>query len=365
MPFPGYYYSGRETTREPVDVEVTSDGLTLQRAGAPPRHWRFDALRLPMRPGPGGPVHIEHGGPPPETLVLLDTAILDRIHDVAPDVARRFPRPAGAGRQLLVVGAGLGLVAALLVALYLLGLPRLADVAAARIPVAWEEKLGRAVFESMAPESARCTTPEVTAVVERLVARLESAGGAHPYRLTVAVVDSSEVNAFAAPGGYIVVYTGLLERMESPEELAGVLAHEIQHVWLRHSTRGLLRRGSTGLLLSLLTGDGGALAALLSTADNLAALAYSRGDEEAADREGMRLMKAARLDPAGMIAAFRTLKEVLPATPGLISYLSTHPEPDARIATLEAAAATHSGDVEPFVLDRPWAELRRACAGGS
>ena len=149
--------------------------------------------------------------------------------------------------------------------------------------------------------------------------------------------------------------------MDGPEEMAGVLAHEIQHVWLRHSTRSLLRRASAGVLLSLVTGNGGALSGILQSADNLAALAYSRGDEETADREGMRLMQAARLDPAGMTGAFRKLMEVLPETPGVVRYLSTHPETAVRMAKLEAMALGAHPSPTPFPLNRPWSELRLGC----
>lgn len=364
MSLSGHYYSHRDSRRETVEVSVTPEGLALRHADGPAGFWPYAEIRLPMKPGPGGPVHFERGAPWPETLVFLDGRILDRIHALAPQEAARFPRPAGSGRLLGLVFAGLAAFAALLLLAYFQGIPRLADRVAARIPVAWEETLGQAVFASLAPEASRCTDPELTATLERLVARLQAADPTRPYTLRVAVVDTAVVNAFAAPGGYLVVYAGLLERMDGPDELAGVLAHEIQHVWLRHSTRGLLRRASAWLLLSLIAGDGGALAGILHSADKLAALAYSRDDEEAADREGMRLMRAARLDPAGMIGAYRKLKEVLPETPGVVSYLSTHPGTAVRIEKLEAMALGADGPATPFPLNRPWSELRRGCRAG-
>lgn len=364
MSFSGHYYSGRDTRREIVDVSVTPEGLTLRRVDGPASFWPYAEIRLPMKPGPGGPVHFERGAPLPETLVFLDGRILDRIHEIAPRESARFPRPAGSRQVLGLAFAGLAAFVGLLLLAYFQGIPRLADRVAARIPVAWEEKLGQAVFASMAPEASRCTDPELTATLERLVARLQAADPTRPYTLRIAVVDTAAVNAFAAPGGYIVVYAGLLERMDGPDEVAGVLAHEIQHVWLRHSTRSLLRRASAWLLLSLVTGDGGALSGILQSADNLATLAYSRGDEETADREGLRLMRAARLDPAAMIGAYRKLKEVLPETPGVVSYLSTHPETAVRIGKLEAMAVGADAPPTPFPLNRPWSELRLGCRAG-
>ena len=77
-------------------------------------------------------------------------------------------------------------------------------------------------------------------VIDELVLTLTKALPSNPYAFRVSVVDSPVVNAFAAPGGYIVIYKGLLKYTKSPEELAGVLAHEIEHVIHRHVTRMLL-----------------------------------------------------------------------------------------------------------------------------
>ena len=133
-----------------------------------------------------------------------------------------------------------------------------------------------------------------------------------PYTFRLIVVDNDMVNAFATPGGYIVVFRGLLERTGSAEELAGVLAHEMQHVLRRHGTKTLFRQLSTRALIAVFSGDLESVGTMLETAEALGGLRYRRQDETEADREGMRLIQRARVDPAGMIAFFATLEQAAP-----------------------------------------------------
>ena len=177
------------------------------------------------------------------------------------------------------------------------------------------------------------------------------------------MVDAPDVNALAAPGGYIVVFRGLLERARTPDELAGVLAHEIEHVLHRHTTRAVIQHASTGLLLAALTGDmTGPLAYGLESARVLGQLQYSRRAEEEADRDGMKLLLAARVDPAGMIGFFDDLaKGEHPRR--VLRYLSTHPSPTDRIAALRALAAGAPGSPnarpDRSTVARPEGDLQR------
>jgi hypothetical protein len=125
----------------------------------------------------------------------------------------------------------------------------------------------------------------------------------------VIVANNPTVNALATPGGSIVVFRGLLERTENAEELAGVLAHEIQHVMHRHSTKAILRQASAGVLMAALVGDVSAVVAFgLQSARTLGDLRYSRQAELEADRDGARMLHAAAVDPAGMVSFFQAMQ---------------------------------------------------------
>jgi predicted Zn-dependent protease len=183
-----------------------------------------------------------------------------------------------------------------------------------------------------------------------------------PYTFRVIVVKDPIVNALAAPGGYILVFRGLLDRTRSPEELAGVLAHEFQHVLRRHATRALLQNVSSGLLVAALMGDAsGVMAFGLESARTLGTLRYSRQNEEEADTEGMRLLIQAGIDPAGMIAFFEVLQRGDRKGAALFQYLSTHPQTQERVERLKLLAA--QSQVKPVKLlpDYDWRDIRNIC----
>jgi predicted Zn-dependent protease len=177
----------------------------------------------------------------------------------------------------------------------------------------------------------------------------------------VVVVNQAQVNALAAPGGTIVVFRGLLERTRTPEELAGVLAHEVEHVLRRHATRAVIQHASTGLLVAAITGDmTGPLAYGLESARVLGQLQYSRRAEEEADREGMKLLLAARIDPEGMLGFYRQLDE-REHDRAALRYLSTHPSTRDRLRHLRELAASAKQSPLPLLPGQNWQEIRSMC----
>ena len=138
--------------------------------------------------------------------------------------------------------------------IYFWGAHAMGDLAAAALPPSWEKRLGDAAVRQIAPEEDRCDDPVKTEAVETIVRRLSAARGQSPYEYNV-VLASGMMNAFAAPGGRVVVFDELIEMTESPEELAGVLAHEIEHVERRHSTRALFRDLTVNAIQAAVTGD--------------------------------------------------------------------------------------------------------------
>jgi predicted Zn-dependent protease len=256
-------------------------------------------------------------------------------------------------RVLLVL---VGTIAAV-IAGYFWALPAVGGLLALRIPVAWERDLGDAVADELAPAHAVCDDPRLVGTIDGIVARLASGLTERPYEFRVSVVDDTLVNAFAAPGGRIVVMRGLLEVSETPEELAGVLAHEMQHVQLRHGTRAVLRQLPVQAVSAVL-GGGEGTAALVGT---LGVLRYARGDESEADREGMRLLLDTGIDPRGMIDFFETLDAQTGANAPALTYLSTHPATEERRARLAEMAAEASAPSTALITDVAWSEVVTRC----
>ena len=153
-----------------------------------------------------------------------------------------------------------------------------------------------------------------------------------------------------------MVFQGLLNQAESPEELAGVIAHEIQHVLLRHSTRGILRNLAQNMILTLLIGDVNAvMEGIVGLAGELETLGLSREMEAEADRKGMELILATNIDPHGMIRIFEKLTQEKSSQEEairektiteendseLFSYFSTHPSSQNRLEKLEKQMKPH------------------------
>jgi predicted Zn-dependent protease len=238
----------------------------------------------------------------------------------------------------------------------------LARLVTPHVPAAWEETLGRSAVAYLAPPERRCGDPALGAAMDAIVVRLMAAGPPSPYTMRVYVVNRPVVNALAAPGGYVVIFHGLLERTGTPEELAGVMAHELQHILRRHTTRAVIQDVGIGLLLMALTGDvTGPLAYGLQAARALGELRYSRRNEEDADVEGMKMLLAARVDPAGLITFFEKMQREVGAQSKALTYLSSHPMPADRIARLRALATTRTGPAEPLLPGEDWPALAKRC----
>jgi predicted Zn-dependent protease len=350
--FTARHFAGPGHPGANVTLRATSSGLLLSTGAV----WSYGSLRVPHRPTRGEPFTLERAHHPVEALVFPSPEILATIRKVAPAEAARFPAPSSHRRFFSGVLAGAFAAVVLLVLAYTKGVPALANAAAKKVPPEWEIKMGGAMRTALAPEGSRVDDPALAAVIDSIVTRLDAHAPPHPYRFRVTVVRRPEVNALAAPGGELVFFTGLIEKTESPEELAGVVAHEMQHVLLRHSTRGILRRASVGLILGFFIGDAGALTGLVQTAEEIGGLAYGRADELEADRAGAALLVAAGIDPSRMVRMFETLAESEADVPAALSYLSTHPATEDRIARLRREHPRPI-DTRPIPTPEPWSEI--------
>jgi predicted Zn-dependent protease len=237
------------------------------------------------------------------------------------------------------------------VAIFLARTDAVAAWAVDRIPAEQEARFGDlALAQTRARMRLADSGPAADAV--RLIGQRLTLGTRLRYRWFVA--DSPQINAFAAPGGVVVVFSGLIRAAERPEEVAGVIAHEVGHAELRHGLRAVVKGLGFRALLSVALGDlsGGALEEAVA---NLTELRFSRDAEREADTDGLKRMLAARIDPQGMVRFFERLDEDgKAAVPAL---LSTHPVTGERLATLRRGVAAAKVEAKPLAVD--WAEVKR------
>lgn len=157
------------------------------------------------------------------------------------------------------------------------------------------------------------------------------------------VLDDPGVNAFAAPGGFVFVTKGLLDKTFSEAELAGVLAHEIVHIEKKHHLQALASAARAGLASQVVASQvrsnvGGAAASyLMNLGKNLYSKGLDRGDEYEADRLGVSIATRAGLDPFGLPTVLQTLSTARPDDPAYALALATHPPTSQRLASLQSA----------------------------
>jgi beta-barrel assembly-enhancing protease len=360
--WPGAYFDGRSAARTEVAVRVTDEGIHVTGLPGGDAFWYHYEIRLAEAMAPGDPVRIERVSVGDE-IVISDPALRDPL-TFALGPHARTGAPArhgwGLGTQILALAAAAGVLVS---ALYLWVIPWAATRAATKVPIQWEERLGTTMVTALTREQRTCAGPARDAALEKMVATLTADGRGGPYTFKVTVLDDSMVNALAAPGGQIVFFRGLIDAAETPEELAGVMAHELQHIVLRHGTAGILRQIPIQLLVSAVTGSGNVGDQAFGVAATLGNLGYARRDESSADRQGMAMLQAARVGTSGMVTFMGRLSTLNKgeADPGMMVYLSTHPASADRANVLGELAATQQYTPLPLLTAVEWAAVRAPC----
>lgn len=218
------------------------------------------------------------------------------------------------------------------------------------VPVEQEAQLGAATFAQIQQEEKVSNNPQYNAQVSRVGERIAAAVGREVPGADwdFIVFESDQINAFALPGGKVGVYTGLLKLVESDDELATVMGHEIAHVTSRHGaermSQGTLAQGA-GLLGNLALGSSEmspgvqqAVMAAYGIGATLGMNYYSRSHELEADTVGLRFAAAAGYDPNASVRFWRKMQAANERSAKPPEFLSTHPSDERRIANLEQLA---------------------------
>jgi Zn-dependent protease with chaperone function len=237
----------------------------------------------------------------------------------------------------------------LLYLLYMLIVPWLSAKLASRVSIKTEQKLGNAVYDALGLQEREDTA--ASAVLNEFFKAMDVPTA---YEIKITVVNDNVVNAFALPGGRMVVYRALLDKIETYPELAALLSHEFTHINNKHSTKSIFRRLGSKVFIGLLFGRFGSVTnVLVNHADNLKNLKYSRSLEKEADMNGLALLMKRKIDPAGFSRLFNHLKEaggtVLPEV------LVSHPDTDKRIKYISEAskqAAVEENEILKTIFDK-------------
>ena len=230
--------------------------------------------------------------------------------------------------SLLFIG-----ILGLLFLLYILIVPWLSQKLASQVSIKTEKQLGDAVYDALGlPQKMDSAKSKL---LNEFFAAMDVPTA---YDIRITVVNDRVMNAFALPGGRIVIYSALLNEITSYPELAALLSHEFTHVNNKHSTKSIFRRLGSKVFLGLLFGRFGTVTSVVvNHADNLKSLKYSRRLEKEADMEGLAILTKRGIDPRGFNDLFYHLKESSPSNT-LPEFLGSHPDVDKRIAYIQETA---------------------------
>jgi Zn-dependent protease with chaperone function len=273
----------------------------------------------------------------------------------------RCPRldEGAAGRHGIRAIVGWSVAAAVSIAAVIwFGLPYAADRLAPLVPNALERRIGDAAERqiSMIFGGKTCSDPAGRAAFDKLMAEIGQAAGIEgPVRSSV--LDTVVPNAFALPGGKVYLFSGLLAKAENPDEIAGVLAHELGHVRHRDNTRNLIYSGGTSFLIGLLFGDVTGSGALVFASRSLVTASYSREAEQGADDFAVDVMHrlGRPTKPMGELIFRVTGNQADHA----LSILSNHPLTEDRLKRLESEDRPASGP--PLLTAPEWTALKAIC----
>lgn len=360
------YFDGRTGARQEAWVALGARGLQIaDRDHRLLAEWPYNEIE--GLPAPGKVLRLgRRGSVVLERLEIFDPAVAAEIDQRAKYVDRSGTRQRR--QRLSVVGWTVAATVSLLAVAYF-GVPAIADRLAPLVPLSAERKLGDAVDAQVrglldrkhAGAAFECghnaREQAGAAALAKMMKRLSDAA-ALQLPLTAVVLRRPEANAIALPGARIYVFQGLIAKADNPDELAGVIAHEIGHVAHRDGTRSVLQAGGLSLMFGMLLGDFVGGGAVVIAAKSVLQSSYSRHVEMAADAYGARLMNKAGGNARALAVM---LEKIGGATEPGMDILLDHPHTKARVAAIDKIAAPHA--VRPWLTAREWAALKRICTG--
>ena len=358
--FYGRLSDGKSARSEDVDVRLGADGVEITGPNTPHAVWPYDSLSaaepltehavdalLACKEAPGAWLFVGEG------------TFARALAQKAPQLTARALRWRHAWPW--VVASAAAVLVALAIPFFDLSPAR---TIASLLPDNARATLGKEVIQSMTSGRRTCEAPAGRAALDRLTARLANATK-REIKFKVIVSDWSLLNAFAAPGEHIVLTRRLIEKAESSNEIAGILAHEMGHGLERHPETAVVRAiGFSAGLELLMGGSGGTLA---NAGLLLAHLSYSREAEREADIHALNILKAAKIPARGLADFFRRViklekKQDLGEAFSKFEFLRTHPNTEERITAVENAP-TYEATVAMSATD--WKALRKICDDNS
>ncbi len=221
-----------------------------------------------------------------------------------------------------------------------------------------ERKLGNLVLEAVKNGHEELESDSLSAFVDGLKTHLCRANGVQDSSIDIHIIVVHDVNAFAVPGRHLVIYTGLITYCNSPDELAGVVAHEISHMERGHVMRKLMKEAGLSMLLTIAGGDAGR-GIVQQLVKMLSSTAFDREQEAEADRSAVQMLMKADIDPEPFANFLFRLSQEKANIPKQFEWISTHPNSQDRaseILKLRKQEVIHPRPIADSVF---WANMKK------
>jgi Zn-dependent protease with chaperone function len=352
------FFNGESSRRRTVTVSF-GYALELRESLNSTVRWQYDDIR--RADSPSGILRLSClGAPALARLEIRDPALAAEMIARCPLLDQNRP---GKGGAVTIVGWSLA-AAVSIIAMVWFGVPLVADRLTPLVPQSFERRLGEVADGQvkMMFGNKTCNGAAGQAAFTKLVNTLRDAAGLDP-SVRSAVLATAIPNAFALPGGRVYLFDGLLAKAQSPDEIAGVLAHEFGHLRHRDGTRNLIRNGGTSFLIGLLFGDVTGSGAMIFASRSLVSASYSREAEQAADDFSIDVMhKLGRpTKPMGELLFRVTGKQ----GDSSLTILTSHPLTEDRLQHMTEADRPAGGP--PLLTADEWQSLKAICgpAGGA
>ena len=346
--FSAWHFDGKTAVRRVVEMQAVGTNFFL--------------LETERRHGPFGFAELRYVGEQAGAAVYRldgdDGWRLGLTGPIPPELAPMLPAKRTYGGFIDRIGLGpasiaFALASVAVVAVVVMSPQWLAPL----IPQSFEQKMGDALVGDFGGRF--CDAPKGRAALNKLTKSLDP----NADELQVEVANIDMLNAVALPGGKVVLFQGLLNQAKSPDEVAGVLAHEIGHVRERHVMQGMLRQMGLAVVLGGFDGNGGA------TLNNLLSTTYTRGSEKEADDHSINAMAKAGISPQGTSDFFERLAQMDGSdrmgendqNRALANYTSSHPLSDDR-KNLFRKSRIKGKVYQPSLTYDEWIELKTMCA---
>jgi Zn-dependent protease with chaperone function len=359
----GRFFDGKSAAGHDVTIEASGSYLNIIGTdGRVVKRWTFNELQILEDAHPPIPAKLGSKREPDARLQIEADENWKRLKEKIPRSAHSKQLPTG-----FIHFLGYGSFALVVIILAIFYIPKMFEFGGNFLPRSVETKLGRMVISSLVREPV-CVSSKGQAALEKIIRNLQGGTKSEVNYNIIVVQNPDIVNALAAPGGFLVLFSGALDKMGNADEVAGVLAHEMAHAELRHPAKALVRDIGFALMVQAMLGGGGDTAKIVSMLNQLR---YSRMDETEADDVGQKMLHDAGYDAAYMVKFFERLheeeigktREYEMEYSDQLVYLSTHPLTSDRIVRLQKNAEKMKNQKPKTLLtNSEWSSLKNICS---